>query len=727
MTLEIGIGGGSSRWRFRGPSCARQRRCPAARRRATDFASTCFASNALDAKPSVGTPLARPCGPIFTSGATRPWLNWARGRRSRGRLASGVRRQTRRSVWRPRRLEGQRCSSGPPLPAGPETWRRAIEATSFSERRRYRSRISAMGSVATGRRHWRTLSSGYEPRYRARISVSASHLARTLCWLAVLPVLGSCRADPGSAGPSDADRASTRAGIELAEQTITPSLSQAETYGVGPAIAANVTERAVQQRLSDPQLTFDPGLSCLMRGLAEFAPAAMNMPPALVSGLSAWCGVYDPPPRVVVIELPEDPLDCSTRTDGPCAGPLDALVEEAESSLPSPPGARFGVGAVHLASGATRLLVGLSRRGVELEPVAREIDASSPMKIAGELVGDRTSPRVDVIAPNGQWRRFSAPAVEGRFSVDLTCHAGRGRYHIEVLVEGEHGTEVAANFPVYCGVVSPRSIRYEIERVDPSLRPAELARLVFLYLNEARAARDLVPLRWDSDAAAVAIEHSQDMAANGFVGHVSPTTGDATHRFARAELRTIVLRENVARGYGPKGIHESLMGSPGHRVNILADDVTHCGVGVAMGAAESADDDQRPVFVTQNFYRPPDTTGPRDLEAGLRRDVDARREREGRSSVAWSKKLIALAQAQSDGRGRQREPDDETLRDAVFGLGFHTVTRHEAFAEDYRAIIDLDIWGEVTQDEAVGVGITRVAATAASPAGFALVILVATP
>lgn len=536
-----------------------------------------------------------------------------------------------------------------------------------------------------------------------------------------------CSSPSSTASPGDADRASKQAGIQLEQRTLSPTLPHAREYGVGVALEPTTTESTLVEMLEDPELVHDGGLSCLMRGLAEASPAAMNMPSGLVEGLSAWCGVYDPPPRVVVIELPGDPLDCSTRNDGPCAGPIASLVDEVNASLPAAPGVRFGVGTAHLDDGTTRLLVGLVRRGVELEAVPREIAVSSPLPIAGTLVGARSQPRIDVIAPDGEWRRFpAAPDDAGRFDVALACHAGRGTYKVEVLVEGEHGTEVAANFPIYCGASAPTTIHYEIERVDSSLRPTEIAHLVFLYMNEARAARDLEPLAWDQTAAAVAIEHSQDMATTGFVGHVSPTTGDATHRFAAAKVRSVVLRENVARGYGPKGIHESLMGSPGHRVNILADDVTRCGVGVAFGRPESSDDDQRPVFVTQNFYRPPDTTGPRDLEAGLVRDVDARRHREGREPLDWSKDLARVAQQQAEARVSGTPVDDNDVRDAVFDLGFSSVTRHEAFAEDYQAIIDLDVWLEIVDGETVAVGITRAQASGDSPAGFALVILVAT-
>jgi uncharacterized protein YkwD len=147
----------------------------------------------------------------------------------------------------------------------------------------------------------------------------------------------------------------------------------------------------------------------------------------------------------------------------------------------------------------------------------------------------------------------------------VTCDRGRGSYQVEILAEGAYGPEVVANFPVYCadGAAGVAALRRRDGRAGVSA--ADVARSNFAALNNTRARQGLAPLQWDNAAAAVAEGHSRDMASNGFVGHTSPRTGDVEARFGRVGLTTAVLRENVARGYGPRGIHDSLMASPGHR------------------------------------------------------------------------------------------------------------------------------------------------------------------
>src|SRR5690606_1505642 len=106
--------------------------------------------------------------------------------------------------------------------------------------------------------------------------------------------------------------------------------------------------------------------------------------------------------------------------------------------------------------------------------------------------------------------------------------------------------------------------------------------------------------------------------------------------FQRARIQGTVVRENVARGYGPKGIHESLMNSPGHRANLIAEDVTHVGIGVVFGDPEStAADAPRPVFLTQNFYAKPGADLPDKPSESLRERVDAVRKANGKQPLTW--------------------------------------------------------------------------------------------
>jgi uncharacterized protein YkwD len=86
------------------------------------------------------------------------------------------------------------------------------------------------------------------------------------------------------------------------------------------------------------------------------------------------------------------------------------------------------------------------------------------------------------------------------------------------------------------------------------------------------------------------------MAEHQFVAHVSPSTGSAAERVARAGLAPILLLENVGRAYSAEDAESGFMTSPGHRGNILDPRATRIGIGIAVGREIN---DMVPLLVTQ--------------------------------------------------------------------------------------------------------------------------------
>ena len=377
-----------------------------------------------------------------------------------------------------------------------------------------------------------------------------------------------------------------------------------------------------------------------------------------------------------------------------------------------------------VAGGAkTRMMVGVVERGIELQPIPVAVAADGQVKLAGKLLGKRDKPRIERVDPQGRWARI--PAVvgsDGSIEAEVRCDGGRGAYQIEVLADGELGPEVVANFRVFCGVERPSEITFVYERLGPKVTSADIVRGNFDLLNAEREARGLPALAWDERAATVARAHSEDMAQNGFVGHVSPTTGDASARFARAKLEGTVVRENVARGYGPKGIHESLMNSPGHRANLIAEDVTHVGIGVVFGEPEStAADAPRPVFLTQNFYAKPGGDTPAKPGEALRERVDAVRKQASQPALAWHGPLGKLAQARADATaGIGPAMSDEDFTEQIAGLGLRSLEQHQVTSGSFEGLISLDLWTQLDAAAKVGVGVAQ----AKQGGGLVLVILV---
>ncbi|MEM6294471.1 MAG: CAP domain-containing protein [Myxococcota bacterium] len=542
------------------------------------------------------------------------------------------------------------------------------------------------------------------------------------CSLALAAVSGCDTPRPAEGGRTRTPRSrDTFEGITLAPVEVNFSGPPAARYGDPPRHATTATEGAIAAELEQRGMRADPALHRAARELARTMPDRANVPSGLIEAVLSWAGIVDPPPRLVVVEMPEDPAACYSTYTQACRGAIASLVEKVEVGDTRVP-ARFGVGVSKVSGGRTRMIVAVVEPMVALAPVPASLPPRSTVEIRGRLVGARRDPSVEVVDPGGRWT--TAPAsvsADGAFSAQVTC-AARGKYQVEVMADGAHGPEVAANFPVYCGAEPPRRVRVELERIGSGVDAAQIARANFEYVNAERKRRGLSALSWDDRAARVAAAHSQDMQRNGFVGHVSPRTGDVSARFDRSRIAGSVIRENVARGYGPKGVHDSLMSSPGHRVNILAEDVTHLGVGVVVGPADpDVPTAPRPVFVTQNFFKKPGAGAPRDnqLAPTVRQRVDAARAGRGLTGVQWDDGLdvVAADVAKRIAAGRRLASGWEQ---EVFDLGYASLTTNQISGPDFDALAGVDLW--ITPGLAAGVGVVRMP----GDQGFLMIVLVVT-
>lgn len=553
-------------------------------------------------------------------------------------------------------------------------------------------------------------------------------------WAMAMLLAGACEQSGPARTPTRPPSTDDLSGIRLQELKIRPSLAPAAQYGEPRAHALSPVENAIAEQLGAIELQHLPALSAMTRELARTSPDDINVPPALVDALMARAGLVDPPPRLVVVELGNDRGGCQRAPNAGCQAAIASLAEQAASLLPGDAlgelrqNVRFGVGVVGLSGGRTRMMVALLELAVALEPMPTAVQRDGSIALHGRLLGPRQHPHVEVVDSRGSW--ITVPvgiSVDGSFNAEVRC-ADQGIEQVEVLADGPHGPEVVANFPLHCGVRPPDTITVVVEEVDADVSADQIARANFIYLNEERERRGLAPVAWDPDAAGVARGHSEDMRDHGFVGHHSPRTGDVTARFERAGMTGTVIRENVARGYGPKGIHDSLMRSPGHRVNILAPDVTHVGVGAVLGPKESdVPGAPRPVFATQNYYKKPGAGAPPEdqLATTLQSRVDGLRREAGLPAVGWDPGLSAIAAKQAGLVARGREPGG--FEDAVFDLGWESVTLNRLSSIDFDALTTVELWRDRTlgAGNGVGIGVVRRKASRTEDAAFVVVVLVA--
>lgn len=105
-------------------------------------------------------------------------------------------------------------------------------------------------------------------------------------------------------------------------------------------------------------------------------------------------------------------------------------------------------------------------------------------------------------------------------------------------------------------------------------------------VNIERAKVGLPALQHDSSLSKVAAAKSRDMRDRNYFSHDSPTYGSPFDMMRQFGVEYRSAGENIAAGQrSPKEVMEAWMNSPGHRQNILSNQFTHIGVGVAEGGS----------------------------------------------------------------------------------------------------------------------------------------------
>ncbi|MGB1015212.1 MAG: CAP domain-containing protein [Nannocystaceae bacterium] len=527
--------------------------------------------------------------------------------------------------------------------------------------------------------------------------------------LAPTCLLGGCTASGPGAGSRGARAPRAVQGIEVSERDVALPGPASETYGKGAVTHELLpVEQALLAKLEKAGGKHDLRLSKVARVLALHAPDRLTIPASLVEGLLSWAGLTGPSPKVVSLEIPAGAGDCvADKNAGSCPDGVASLIQEA-TRVHDPEWSTLGAGVAKRPDGSTLLVALMGLHAIDLEPVAVNHERGASVELRGRLLGGRTQPRVDVIDPKGAWTSLPTETQGDGFTASVKCER-KGRYQIEVFGDGRHGPEVVANFPVYCSAPVPDTIHMVIERVSPDTSIADLERAGLDYINQTRAQRGLEPLVWDESIAELARAHSRDMFKTGFVGHRSPTTGEVDNRFEAAGRSYPVIRENIALGTGPRGIHEGLMRSPGHRVNIVADDVSHVGVGVVVGDPISAvANAPRPLYVTQNYYLAPGADTPENPVQSLRALVNDLRKDAGLSALSWDDKADVLAQILADGRASgKNDQAAKAFKAKLPTIQYSEVSQHMVVGGRFQSFLSLDLWREDLGD-VVGLGVAPI-------------------
>jgi uncharacterized protein YkwD len=412
-------------------------------------------------------------------------------------------------------------------------------------------------------------------------------LALVACALSLGPLAVGC-------GPSGR----TRIGTEQNDDEIlapAPSVARYETTPpagdpvLGGADGGAVT-RGVEAAASahGTPLVGDPRLATLSDWIIDRLGPGGEPPDTAVTDFYQWnLGLVEPSPHIIVLGLPND------------ASITDNVQRSVTNFLTRQPYTHWGA-ALRVRSGLWVIVVTLSWRHVSLEPVPRTTTPGQPIAVRGTLAADYATPTFVIQSPSGDVSRV--PSGSGR-EIDMRIPTtASGAYRVEILGRGPQGEKVIANFPVYVGESPPTSLRLRTplataggESATAEQVTADLLRM----LEEERRQQGLPALDRDARLDAIALAHSTDMRDHDFVAHTSPTTGTAADRVRAAQLRSGLVLENIGRGYSASEIQSGLLGSPGHRANLINPDVNT--VGIAVVVDES--DGRRAFIATQVFLR----------------------------------------------------------------------------------------------------------------------------
>ncbi|MGM8214270.1 CAP domain-containing protein [Bacillaceae bacterium W0354] len=123
-------------------------------------------------------------------------------------------------------------------------------------------------------------------------------------------------------------------------------------------------------------------------------------------------------------------------------------------------------------------------------------------------------------------------------------------------------------------------------RANSTQNASEFVQEVIRLTNEERRKSGLPDLKMDAELNKVAQIKAEDMAAQGYFSHQSPTYGSPFDMLKQFNVDYSVAAENIAAGQtSPENVVQVWMNSEGHRANILNKRVTHIGVGYEEGGS----------------------------------------------------------------------------------------------------------------------------------------------
>jgi uncharacterized protein YkwD len=230
-----------------------------------------------------------------------------------------------------------------------------------------------------------------------------------------------------------------------------------------------------------------------------------------------------------------------------------------------------------------------SKRLVRLSPFPIAADPGTAHLLWGSMEPGVSAPSLYMATPGGSTIQ-SQPKVSGElFWSQVYLPEEPGEYMLEILVQ-EDGAQVASLFPVYVGTTPPvRPVTRLYAELPADASESQLETRMMELVNQERTSRSIPKLKWDPILARTARAHSNVMASNKRLSHVSEAP-------VPSQIRG--FQENISLSTSLSSAHSNLMGSPSHRRNVLSRDHTRAGIGIVKVPMPNG---RYLLYVTQRF------------------------------------------------------------------------------------------------------------------------------
>ncbi len=413
--------------------------------------------------------------------------------------------------------------------------------------------------------------------------------------------------------------------------TIVLSEPPATTYGAAESADSDRHYADLVRELSGGRAEYDPNLSRAARELAYQSTVFGEVVPSDVRSFAiASAGAYAADSTFQQVR---------TNDDGP--GPLRQAIKALVADVDDKEGPqRIGVGEVYRHGMALPRHVGAvgTHLGVALHRLPVRIAAGDTWTLRGRL----RVPWRDLKALVLQGQRESELPVQvngDELTVQVVAATTPGPLDVQLVGDGPAGPGKLVQVRAWVGQDPPDRMTARVPPDERGQSAAAAEALALQLLNADRSRHGKAALGWDGKLAEIARDHSRDMQQHGFFGHQSPRTGLPSDRLKAAGYLAATHAENVAHNTTVFEAQEGLMHSLGHRKNILADEPTHVGIGIAV----QDDGKRRRLWLTQLFAKPALQLDAAQVEAQVVERVQRVRAEAGLGPVQLDSGLAGVA------------------------------------------------------------------------------------